>query len=319
MRLPSAVVERRALGVAFAIVGGALVGCREGASDSRDASAEGAPSVTTTPSTPNASSTSSALAPPSHAIDDAASPPPCRVMTAENGPSPTADATTWLDVPAKGSFTVKILESGRELRFEGPGRVRPCADDVTLVADGAAIGLPGAGEAPGSEQWIATACGVVRWASGVHRMTGAGDGCKLQSSLGTAHLFVADDVVVEDAPLDGGAAPSAEAGASPAGAWRRIDAKRALRLRSKRPLDDVAAAKTALGACERAAQAVQALSAQMSAGDASAPIGDLASGSVAARGVARAACALAAVRVSLAGSPPEEQKRLDAASARWRR
>ncbi|HSO36783.1 MAG TPA: hypothetical protein VLT33_29860, partial [Labilithrix sp.] len=82
-------------------------------------------------------------------------------MASEGGPSASADATGWLDVAAKANFTVRTLETGRELRFEGPGRVRACADDVALVAEGSAVGLPGSGEAPGAEQWVATACGAV--------------------------------------------------------------------------------------------------------------------------------------------------------------
>jgi hypothetical protein len=47
-------------------------------------------------------------------------------------------------------------------------------------------------------------------------------------------------------------------------------------------------------------------------------LGDLAEESVVARGVARAACAVAAVRIALAGSSPLDEARLTAASIRWR-
>src|SRR4051812_10121111 len=46
---------------------------------------------------------------------------PCLVMSSEGGPAPTADATSWLDVGAKAHFSVRTIETGRELRFEGPG------------------------------------------------------------------------------------------------------------------------------------------------------------------------------------------------------
>jgi hypothetical protein len=354
MRPPSAVASFAALGRIASVTAcaAALVGCRCDAPGGPGSSAGGGGAVADAPAgsanaSPEASEAGDGRPRDPHAAygGDASGLPPCRVMSSENGPSPTADATAWLDVAAKGSFTVKVLESGRELRFEGPGRIRPCTEDVALVAEGAAIGLPGSGEAPGAEQWVATACGVARWASGVHRVVGGRDGCKLQSSLGTAHLFVAEDVVVEDAlepkartdlPADGGAAVDAGA-RGPDGsrdAWRRVDAKRALRLRSRRALDDAAAVRTALVACEKAAQAVQTLSGQLvhprfagtpqlqggkDAGSTDAGVGELAEKSVSARGVARAACAVAAVRVAVAGSRPEEQARLDAASARWRR
>ena len=83
--------------------------------------------------------------------------------------------------------------------------------------------------------------------------------------------------------------------------------------------------KTALGACEHAADAVQKVAAAMLPGARAADggagtvgIGDLAEESVVARGVARAACAVAAVRVALAGSKPVDEARLAAASIRWR-
>ena len=251
----------------------------------------------------------------------------CKVMASEGGPAAGADPTGWLDVAARTNFTVRTLETGRELRFEGPGRIRACADDVALVAEGSAIGLPGSGEAPGAEQWAATACGTVRWASGVHRFTGARDVCKLQSSQGTAHLYVADDVTAEDVAVDGGPPDAGQAvasttdGGSAAGksGWRRIDARRALRLQGHGTLDSPAAVKSALASCERAAQAVQRLATSLTSGDAgSGTMGELAMESVAARGIARAACSVAAVRVAISGSKAPDQARLDAANSSWR-
>ena len=254
----------------------------------------------------------------------------CKVMASEGGPAASADATGWLDVAAKANFTVRTLETGRELRFEGPGRVRACADDVALVAEGSAVGLPGSGEAPGAEQWVATACGAVRWASGVHRFAGARDACRLQSSLGTAQLYVAEDVTAEDVAVDGGAplagdagptgpAPGTDAGTGKP-SWRRIDARRALRLQGHGTLDTPAAVKSALASCERSAQVVQRLATSMTSGDAggTGTIGELAAESVVARGIARAACAVAAVRIALSGSKPPDLARLDAANSSWR-
>ena len=253
----------------------------------------------------------------------------CKVMASEGGPAASADATGWLDVAARANFTVRTLETGRELRFEGPGRIRACADDVALVAEGSAVGLPGSGEAPGAEQWAATACGAVRWASGVHRFTGARDVCKLQSSQGAAHLYLAEDVTAEDVAIDGGA-PLADAGlaggtgpdggpAAGTSGWRRIDARRALRLQGHGPLDTQAAVKSALASCERAAQTVQRLATSLTSGNAgSKATGELAMESVVARGIARAACSVAAVRVALSGSRAPDQTRLDAANSSWR-
>jgi hypothetical protein len=237
-------------------------------------------------------------------------------MAGEGGPGASADPTAWLDLPAKSSFTVRTLETGRELRYEGPGRVRACSGDVALVAEGSAVGLPGSGEAPGVEQWVATACGVARWAAGVHRITGARDACKVQSSAGSMNLYVASDVSTEEI-VDGGAPAAGDAGA-PVGSWRRIDIRQSFLLKGRGPLDSAAATKSALTACERAAADVQRLSAGMTSPEAGTNPGDLAAESVAARGIARAACAVAAVRIALGGSKSDDVARLDAASTRWR-
>lgn len=259
-------------------------------------------------------------------------------MSSEGGPPATADATTWLDVAAKASFSVRTVETGRELRFEGPGRVRPCGDEVALVAEGSAVGLPGTGEAPGAEQWVATACGVARWASGVHRLAAARDGCRVQSSMGALHVFVAEDVTLEEVAVDGGvaveggaAAEGGTPGGTPGGAvpradagsakdpWRRIDGRRAFKLQARGAFDSAASVKASLGACERAAATVQRLATVMNSGDAGGgSVGDMAAESVVARGVARAACAVAAVRVALSGARPEDQTRLATLNSRWR-
>jgi len=237
-------------------------------------------------------------------------------MAGEGGPAASADTTAWLDLAAKASFTVRTIETGRELRYEGPGRVRPCSGDVALVAEGSAVGLPGSGEAPGVEQWVATACGVARWAAGVHRFSGARNACKLQSSSGSMNLYVAPDVTAKEI-VDGGAPPPVDAGAA-ATPWRRIDLRQSFVLEGRGPLDSAAATKSALTACERAAASVQSIEAGMTSPEAGASAGDLAAESVAARGIARAACAVAAVRVALAGTKSDDVARLDAASTRWR-
>lgn len=307
-----------------AIVGAvvAMAGCEE---KKESAGADASVNATADASADADASVNAKAGASADAVGADAGMPVCKVMASEGGPSAKADATKWLDVAEKASFTVRTLETGRELRFEGHGRMRPCGDDVALVAEGSAVGLPGSGEAPGAEQWVATACGVARWASGVHRFAAARDACRFQSSLGSAHLYVAEDMAAEDvaadggAPIDAGAAALAGAGRPKAPPWHRVDAKRLVRLSPRRPLDGGPAVESALVACERASKTVQDLAMSMLRGDAgTGSLGDLAAESVAARGTVRAACAVAAVRVALAGSKPADQTRLDAANARWR-
>ncbi len=247
--------------------------------------------------------------------------PACKVMSSDGGPAASADATRWIDLPAASTFTVRTLETGREMKFEGPGRVRACGSDVALVAEGAIVGMPGSAEAPGVEQWAATACGTMRWTSGVHRFSASPHACIMQSLLGASHVWIAEDVTVEDSARDGGIAPP----------WRRIDAKRTLTLKAKAmvELNSARAVKSSLEACERASDHVHELRSRMSTvstarANLSVPapdsgsLGELAAESVASRGIARAACAVAAVRIALAGSATGDEGRLQAALTRWR-
>ncbi|AKU94166.1 hypothetical protein AKJ09_00830 [Labilithrix luteola] len=232
-------------------------------------------------------------------------------MQSENGPPPSTLATAWLDVADRSAFSVRRLETGRELRFEGPGRVFPCAGDVALVARGIAFGRPGSGEAPGSEQWVATACGVVRWASGAHRVTAGPkpDECAIEVLGGLAHLRVASDVVETDAGADAG---------STAGEWRTLSGKQTIHLRGRAELADTAAVNAALSACERAAEDVdQTARALASPGAASASKSELAAKSVTSRGIARATCAVAAVRTELEGARDADRRRLEKALQRF--
>ncbi len=289
---------------------GAIAGCRDAGNAAPDATASTSahPTVTASPdASPDASPGSAS---------GAAGRAPCRIMAGEGGPPPGADTTAWLDLPGKSNVTVRTIETGRELRYEGPGRVRACSGDVALVAEGSAVGLPGSGEAPGGEQWVATACGVARWAAGVHRFSGARDACTLHSSTGSMNLYVASDMTAEEI-VDGGAPLPVEAGAASA-PWRRIDVRQSFLLKGRGPLDSATATKSALTACERAAANVQSLSAGLTAPEAGTNPGNLAAESVAARGIARAACAVAAVRVALGGSKSDDVARLDGASTRWR-
>lgn len=257
--------------------------------------------------------------PPISSSSPANKPPACRIVSGEGGPWPSADASAWIALPEKSSFSVRVVESGKELRFEGPGRVRACGADVALVAEGTAIALPGAGEAPGNEQWVATPCAVARWASGIHRLTTEKDGCSLRSSTGTAWLWLPEGARLEDAPIDGGqpagaaSSPPSSAGPPDGGTheaiegWWRIDARRAVRIRGGAP-----SPVPAVLACERAASDVAALAAKMADGGS---LGELMPASIAARRYARAACALASARVERAKAA-ELEPRVAKAAAR---
>lgn len=229
--------------------------------------------------------------------------PACKIMQSENGPSPGTPASSWLDVAEHSAFSVRRLESGRELRFEGPGRVFPCSGDVALIARGIAFGRPGSGEAPGSEQWVGTACGALRWASGAHRITAGptADECTIEVLAGVAHLLVASDM----------REPTAADAGLRANEWRTLSGKQTIHLRGSANLGGAAAVKAALAACEAAAEDVDRTARALASPttDASAK-SELAAKSVTSRGLARASCAIAAVRTELGGRHDTDRARL---------
>jgi hypothetical protein len=253
-------------------------------------------------------------------------------MMSEGGPAPTANAEDWLTVAEHASFTTRITISGREMRYVGPGRVRPCGGDVAIVAAGTAIGLPGGGEAPGAEQWVATPCAVVRWASGAHRVSVSANECRVQSSVGDAFVYSAPDVHFADDAYDAGAGshdeaspPSVptklatseeiDAGGAANDGWRPLGARRALKARGA--LWPVGPAVTT---CEAAAAVAKKTSPLASsplrrADDAGIDptFGEHAAASVVARRRARAACTLAEARVEAAGPDEAARARVDAA------
>ncbi|MBS2013748.1 MAG: hypothetical protein JST00_12725 [Deltaproteobacteria bacterium] len=246
-------------------------------------------------------------------------------MMSENGPPPGADAHSWIDLRPAAVISVKSSETGRELRFEGPGRVKPCAVDGAMILEGSAVGLPGAGEGPGSEQWVAASCGVAVWSNGVHRFSASGAGpvneCRLQTSTGASHLYVAKDMTGEESAVDGGAP---EAGAPPIpGRFLPLTGRHAVTLRPQKKTLPGEPVRTALAECAKAASDAESVGARLRNRDGGAAagtgdVGELAVQSIGVRRLARAACAVAAVRVAAAGSKPEDLAALAAAEARFR-
>lgn len=253
---------------------------------------------------------------PKLAVHEEPKGPRCRIVSGENGPPRTADPGTWLNLAAHATFSTRVDETAREIRFEGPGRMRACGpDDVAFVSEGSAMAMPGGGEAPGAEQWVATACTVARWAGGMHRVTGAAKECTIHSSLGAMQIYVAEDVVAEDVSSDAGAPKPFPA----ANGFTRIDTRQILRFRPRAATSERAMIERALVTCEQRAADVARLGTELASGAAQdGGFGVVAERSVTARGLARAACALAAVRVDLGGARPADAERLEKASARFR-
>jgi hypothetical protein len=202
----------------------------------------------------------------------------------------------WVDL-AKGTRVVaKDPHTTRETTFRGPGRVRACVDftEESWLASGRFESTVGAGETPGAEEWVVTPYGVVRY-----------DAAKLAVDV-TAHEA---DVDVEGGLAFGwggggtGGGPSAGAGAGArvdAGAgggggasdegWIRMQPGR-YKLAAR---GDAAAA---VDTCGDLARTTRGLAAQIMAPDGGAD-GGVIIRQVTTRRLARAACAVATLRVN---------------------
>lgn len=232
--------------------------------------------------------------PPPKPTAAAAPLPKCRVMASENGLPPSADPTKWVDLPEKSITTVRVLETGREIRFEGAGRARPCADDYAILTGGSVSISAGGAEGPGSDAWIATPCGVVRIA-GSHKVTVERNVCRVEARLGPAFVYSAHDARL-----------SADAGAIAPDGWARIDAPKTVELRFASTKDRVAAA---MERCTHVVSDATDIANRMLDGGSTAA---LAAQSVLARRAARASCATAA---AIAGAAHDPVAELAAASA----
>ncbi|MEO6574925.1 MAG: hypothetical protein ABIP89_13860, partial [Polyangiaceae bacterium] len=215
--------------LAMVIVAPFIAGCEDGPKKAFDAgAARDVPSATTV------------AAVPSHPLFDATKPRvklPCRAIGVEGtvrifpslGASDAGTPLALMDTLPLGSFvdladgakvTVKSPVTSRETAFKGPGRGMFCIDneEKTWLIEGTFESSMGAGESPGSEEWVFSPYAVVRYASSNLSMKATRRRLEVNVTTGTASVF--------EGPF---ATPSADAGAPPLGArpgetWLRADA-----------------------------------------------------------------------------------------------
>jgi hypothetical protein len=111
-----------------------------------------------------------------------APPPHCRAIAvqgaatvdARGGEGPTPLATDdevpekdWVTLAAGARFVAKDPRTARETTFVGPARARACVDhaEESWLAAGTFESAVGAGESPGAEEWVVTPNAVVRYAA----------------------------------------------------------------------------------------------------------------------------------------------------------
>jgi hypothetical protein len=206
----------------------------------------------------------------------------------------------WLDVGGATRLVVKDPRTTRETTFRGPGRVRGCVGAVeeSWVALGAFESTAGAGEAPGAEEWVVTPHAVVRYASAKLRADVRPTGTTVTMVAGVAFLW-----------------PPAPAARTPGAhhdevaldeGWQRL------------PMGDGTAARggapgEAVDRCAALAERSRALTVSLFSAEGGTPSGATVTEQVTTRRLARAACALAELRVQTA-APGD---RADAATAAW--
>jgi hypothetical protein len=230
------------------------------------------------------------------------------------GDVPTA---RWLTLGPGAKVTAKDPRTTRETAFEGPGKVMPCVahEEESWVARGAFRSAPGAGEAPGAEEWVVTPFGVVRYAAADLQATVTSDGLTVALSRGAAFLW-ADETVTS---VMGGGRDAGQGGDDDG--WRRLDtAEVRVVARSKgRGPSDLDAAKAALARCTTVSNEARALGEKIQAPEA--PLAELAPRHVIARRAARAVCAVARLRAEALSVPAERDeltRRAQEADGIWR-
>jgi hypothetical protein len=245
--------------------------------------------------------------------------PPCRAIAvtgdvrfdgdtrdAVSPTTPLGDGS-WLAVLAAANVTVKDPRTAREVRFDGPASVRVCVggEEESWMSIGTFHSTPATGERPGGEEWVATPFGVVRYAAENLDVVVDTTSMKVSTLGGGARVWAADGV------------------ASPAGLrtdeqWVSPDPKKPALFKGAASSGDSKATDRIVAQCGTLADAAAAIAAQIAAPGA--PLGDLAPKHVVARRAAHAACAVAAVRVTL-GRPDAQAAWLATiagAEKRWR-
>jgi hypothetical protein len=193
-----------------------------------------------------------------------------------------APTDAWMALGKGSRVIARDPRTTRETTFRGPGRARACVDfsEESWLTAGAFESSVGAGESPGAEEWVITPIAVVRYAA-----------AKLTLTVGKA----------VDATLESGSAFVWQPGAGDAAledGWLRLpDGKTHLAAAHEDP------PSASVDRCTTLAGAARALAAQVMAPGGAVEAG-LITQQVTARRMARAACALATMRVS--ALPPAE-------------
>ncbi len=228
----------------------------------------------------------------------------------------------WLTLGPRARLVAEDPRTTRETTFLGPARARACVGrrEESWIAAGTFESVVGAGETPGAEEWVVTPLGVVRYAAAKVHVDVKG-GMKAETTVtlesGVVFLWLPDDARVKRAKKDAGNDAAAPADASAASmsseGWDRMnEGTRTLEPSAVRPA--LEGARSSVERCTSLADRSRDLATQLMAPSIGMPDASTVSDQVTTRREARAACAIAALRV--ASLPPSAQE--ESLSARLR-
>lgn len=218
----------------------------------------------------------------------------CRVVTLDGDAhieTPGADGATtpllrqelappedWIDLAAGSRVVARDPRTTRETTFRGPARVRVCAGftEESWLASGSFQSSLGAGESPGAEEWVVTPSGVVRYTAADVSVEVTPHGAEATLSSGVAFAWATD---------------SGDAGTALEEGWRRLPPGK-----THLAAADVSVS-AAVARCAGLAASAHSLAAEVMAPGGAAD-GATITRQVTTRRVARAACAVATMRVS---------------------
>lgn len=286
--------------IGVAIAGAVIAGCRgRGADGKAGASTATGTGASTSRSTAFGASTSTATGTATGAATGAGTgagvregagsslgAAPCRIIGLSGQAAGDAGALAlqgdvprgWIGLSEGGHLVGKDPRTARETTFDGPGRLRDCVGSAeeAWVAEGAFESSAGAGEAPGAEQWVVTPHAVVRYASAKVRLRVRPTGTTVTMVAGVAFAWPP-------------AAHPSDAGALEEG-WQRLGA-------GSTQVGPTGGTGDAVARCADLARRTQDLTAALFFGDGGAPTGTTVTDQVTTRRLARAACAIAHLRV----------------------
>jgi hypothetical protein len=223
---------------------------------------------------------------------------------------------TWILLGPSSRLIAKDPRTTRETTFLGAGRARPCVErrEESWVAAGAFESVVGAGESPGSEEWVVTPLAVLRYGSAKVRVVVGAKGTAITPASGVAFAWIAGD-----ARARWGADGGAEAPKTAVDGWERV-ADAPVAIVPVAATTAPQAARAALDHCGTLADRSHELASMLVMPSVGLPDASAVADQVVARRLARAACAVAALRVgALADGAPKEalSAKLNEAVATW--